>query len=88
MVLGAYKAISIKKVEAEVYIPPIDIWLNARLTAFRQRLKVIRLAEKLCEKYEMIRHSLKNHRRNMRRLPQTTIRPPTKPERYTTVALA
>lgn len=46
-VSGAYKAVPIRTLETEVHVPPIDLWLTARLATFRRRLEESGLAERL-----------------------------------------
>ena len=39
IVAGAYKAIPIRHLETETFIPPLDLYLNKRLADFEQRLE-------------------------------------------------
>ena len=38
MVLGAYKATPIRKLETEAFIPPIDLYLDSLAARFQRRL--------------------------------------------------
>lgn len=36
---GAFKATRIRQLKTEAFVPPVDIWLTARVTDFYQRLE-------------------------------------------------
>ncbi len=48
-----YKVILIRILEVEICIPPLNIYLDSRVAAFRQRLKILgtgRVIERACER--------------------------------------
>ena len=46
-VLGAFKATPIRQLEAESYVPPLDLWLNGRVARFQARLEHSGIAQKI-----------------------------------------
>jgi hypothetical protein len=45
IVTGAFKATKIRQLEVEAYIPPIDLWLQAKTAYFQRRLERTGMAE-------------------------------------------
>ena len=39
-VAGAYKATPVRSLETEMYVPPIDLYLNRRLAEFEEKLRM------------------------------------------------
>jgi len=46
-VLGAFKATPVRQLEAESYVPPLDLWLNGRVARFQARLEHSGIAQKI-----------------------------------------
>ena len=39
VVLGAFKATSMRRLETEAYVPLIDLWLNGRIARYQARIE-------------------------------------------------
>jgi hypothetical protein len=71
-VAGAYKATPTRILEVEACIPPLNIYLDSRVAAFRQRLRIsgIELAiERACERLKI---RFRNRRGRKRRVKITS----------------
>jgi len=80
-VLGAFKATPTRQRETEAEVPPLDLWLSARVASFQSRLEASGLAEKLRLASDSVRRYLRQRPIRSRRTgdshnPQP--RPPTK----------
>ena len=54
-VLGAFKATPIRQLETESYVPPLDLWLNGRITRFQARMEQSGIAQKVRDACSTIR---------------------------------
>src|SRR6266487_4112672 len=55
IVLGAYKATPIRMLETELYVPPLDLWLNRQVARFQAWLERLGIAQKIREACSTIR---------------------------------
>jgi hypothetical protein len=55
IVTGAYKATPIRQLETEVFIPPLDLWLNGRLALLQARLERTSMAQLIRNACETIK---------------------------------
>jgi hypothetical protein len=62
-----YIIISTRILEMEIYIPPLNIYLNSRMAAFRQRLKISEIELIIERVYEYLKIRFRNRRRRRRR---------------------
>jgi hypothetical protein len=72
VVAGAYKATPIRALETETYTPPLDLYLDGRLAAFRDRLANSRVGQSIQEACKVIQRRLRNkkgRRRGYRPIP-------------------
>ena len=72
VVAGAYKATPIKALETETYTPPLDLYLDGRLAAFRDRLANSQVGRSIQEACKVIQRRLwnkKGRRRGYRPIP-------------------
>ena len=53
-VAGAYKATPVRALETETYTPPLDLYLDGRLAAFRARLATSQVGQLIQEAYKVI----------------------------------
>ena len=60
VVAGAYKATPVRALETETYIPPLDLYLDGRLAAFRDRLASSRVGQSIKEACKAIQRRLRN----------------------------
>lgn len=63
IVIGAYKATRIRQLETETFIPPVDIWLEARRAAFYCRLEASGMAKLIYTLSAPIRRQVLNRSR-------------------------
>src|SRR6266511_5469802 len=71
-VAGAYKATPTRILEVETCIPPLNIYLDSRVAAFRQRLRILgigRVIERACER---LKTRFRNRRKRRRRVKITS----------------
>ena len=66
-VSGAFRSTPTRSLETEMFVPPIDIWLTARVAAFKERLEFTELGPKLAAATAAIRHRLRQRRGRRRR---------------------
>jgi hypothetical protein len=59
-VAGAYKATPTRILEVETYISPLDIYLDSRVAAFRQRLRISEVELIIERAYERLKIRLRN----------------------------
>jgi hypothetical protein len=72
VVAGAYKATPIRALETETYITPIDLYLDGRLAAFREKLANSQVGQTIQEACKVIQRRLRNRkgrRRGYRPIP-------------------
>ena len=72
VVAGAYKATPIRALEIETYIPPLDLYLDGRLAAFRDQLANSQVGQSIQEACKVIQRKLRNkkgRRRGYRPIP-------------------
>ena len=72
IVAGAYKATPIRALETETYTPPLDLYLDGRLAAFRDRLANSQVGQAIQEACKVIQRRLRNkkgRRRGYRPIP-------------------
>ncbi len=60
VVAGAYKATPVRALETETYTPPLDLYLDGRLAAFRSRLADSQVGQSIQEAYKVIQRRLRN----------------------------
>jgi hypothetical protein len=66
IVTGAYKATRICQLETEAFIPPVDIWLEARKAYFHRRLERAGMAQLILTLSAPIKRQVLNrHRRSI-----------------------
>ena len=71
VVAGAYRATPIRDLEVETHTPPLDLYLDSRLAAFRERLATSQVGKVIQTACETIRRRLKNKRGQRRTQAQT-----------------
>jgi hypothetical protein len=54
-VLGAYRATPARMLETELYVPPLDLWLNGQVARFQARLERSGIAQEIREACNVIR---------------------------------
>jgi hypothetical protein len=72
VVAGVYKATPIRVLETETYTPPLDLYLDGRLAAFRDRLANSQVGQSIQEACKVIQRRLRNkkgRRRGYRPIP-------------------
>jgi hypothetical protein len=72
VVAGAYKATPIRALETETHTPPLDLYLDSRLAAFRERLASSPVGQLIQEACKVIQRRLRNRkgrRRGYRPIP-------------------
>jgi hypothetical protein len=57
-VLGAFKATSIRRLEIESYVPPLDLWLHGRIARYQARLEHSGIAQKIRDACSTIRNRI------------------------------
>ncbi len=62
VVTGAYKATPVRALETETYTPPIDLYLDGRLAAFRDRLANSPVSQSIQQACKAIQRRLRNKR--------------------------
>jgi hypothetical protein len=67
MIAGTYKIISTRILEMEICIPPLNIYLNSKMAAFRQRLKISEIELAIERAYERLKIKFHNRKRRKRR---------------------
>jgi hypothetical protein len=72
IVSGAYRATPISVLEAETFIPPLDLYLDARLAQFRLRHKESGMEELVKNACLKIRNKLRGRRRRRQQQPTQT----------------
>src|SRR6187402_1977695 len=60
VVAGAYKATPIRALETETHTPPLDLYLDGRLAAFRERLASSKVGQSIQEACKAIQRRLRN----------------------------
>ncbi|EAQ90184.1 hypothetical protein CHGG_06803 [Chaetomium globosum CBS 148.51] len=73
VVAGAYKATPIRSLETETYCPPIDLYLNRRLLAFEDRVRISEEARLIRQTPATIAAILRRRRRRGRGRPRREI---------------
>ena len=73
VVAGAYKATPIRSLETETYCPPIDLYLNKRLLAFEDRVRISEEARLIRQTPATIAAILRRRRRRGRGRPRREI---------------
>ena len=76
-VLRAFKATPIRQLETELYIPPLDLWLNRRIARFQARMEHSGIAQKIMDACSTIRARIlgcTNHQRQASTQPADTPR--------------
>jgi hypothetical protein len=66
VVAGAYKATPVRALETETHTPPLDLYLDSRLAAFRNRLANSPVGQSIQEAYKVIQQRLWNKRGRQR----------------------
>ncbi len=72
VVAGAYRATLVRALETETYIPPLDLYLDSRLAAFRDRLANSQVGQSIQRACKVIQQRLRNkkgRRRSHRPIP-------------------
>ena len=59
---GAYRATPIRALETETHTPPLDLYLDSRLAAFRERLAGSQVGQTIQEMCKVIQRKLRNKR--------------------------
>ena len=67
-VAGAYKATPTRILEVETCIPPLNIYLDSRVAAFRQRLRISGTGRVIERAYERLKIRFRNRRGRRRRV--------------------
>jgi hypothetical protein len=67
-VAGAYRATPIRALETETHTPPLDLYLDSRLAAFRERLAGSQVGQTIQEMCKVIQRKLRNKRGRRRAL--------------------
>jgi hypothetical protein len=67
MIAEAYKIISTRIVEMEIYISFLNIYLNSRITVFRQRLRISKIRLIIERVYERLKIRFRNRKKRRRR---------------------
>src|SRR6266511_5650201 len=67
-VAGAYKATPTRILELEICIPPLNIYLNSRVAAFRQRLRILGIGRIIERAYKYLRIRFRNRRKRRRHI--------------------
>jgi hypothetical protein len=62
VITGAYKATLVRALKIEIYTPPIDLYLNGRLAAFRDRLANSPVSQLIQQACKAIQRRLRNKR--------------------------
>ncbi len=73
-VLGAYRATPARMLETELYVPPLDLWLNGQIARFQARLERSGIAQEIRNACSTIRTRIL--RRTNRRAPNNTTETP------------
>jgi hypothetical protein len=60
VIAGAYKATPIRALETETHTPPLDLYLDGRLTAFRARLASSQVGQSIQDACRVIQQRLRN----------------------------
>lgn len=66
-VAGAYKATATRNVETEVYVPPLDLYLNGRVAHFEKRLEESGMGQLVRDSCSSVARLLRGRRRRQRR---------------------
>ena len=69
MIAGAFRATPIYALETETYTPPLNIYLDSHLAAFRKRLGAIKIKDIIERQCEKLRKRLQRRRRYTRSTP-------------------
>jgi hypothetical protein len=58
LLLGAFKATPIRQLETESYVPPLDLWLNRRITRFQAQIEHSGIGQKVRDACKVIRYKI------------------------------
>ena len=76
IIMGAYKATRVRQLETEAYIPPIDIWLEAKSACFHRQLDRTGMAKLILSLSAPIRRQVLQRQQNRHRRQPTCISTP------------